>query len=85
MRFIILSVAVLLSSCGAPPIYMGETGNPDVKAANIAKVDGCTIWRIRDGTERTVYFARCQEGSVKTSWDEGAGKTLRHMETIGER
>jgi len=85
----ILILAVFLSGCSAAPLRMAETGNDKVTAALIGRVDGCNIWRIRDGNDQTIYFARCNgSGAASTSWDtrQAAGKTvvIKHNQTLGD-
>lgn len=80
---IVASLALALSACGATPIATVDTGNPGATADLIAKVDGCHIWRVRDGNERTIYFARCEHGATGTEWQESCGKRCsRSVQTI---
>lgn len=70
-----VAAGFILAACGADPIEIAQTGNSGVSAAKIAVVDGCNIWRIKDGTSETVYFAKCS-GEVQTTmhWEDYCGK-----------
>ncbi len=78
-----LIVLLILSSCSPDPIVTADSGNKDVTADLIARVDGCNIWRIY--AARSVYFARCPEGARTTQWEEQQGKTSQTMFTLGNR
>jgi len=66
--------ALSLGACDARPIESARTGNPDVDAALIARIEGCNLYRVRDGANRSVYVAICPEGATRSSWSEGCGK-----------
>jgi hypothetical protein len=54
-----------------------------VEAAIMARVDDCNIWQVKIDAFRTIYFARCPEGTRSTSWD--AYRTSgKRMATLGE-
>lgn len=80
----LLPLSLMLAACGADPIATANSGNPDVQANLIAEVDGCRIWRIRDGNERKVYMANCAEGDARTEWTTG-GKHKSYHETLTVR
>lgn len=68
--FVIAALAAVLIGCGATPIAQVESGNKEVTAAKIARVEGCVVYRLRDGSERTVYFMRCPQANSTAAWDE---------------
>lgn len=69
-----LAASLALAGCDARPIESARTGNPDVEAALIARIEGCNLYRVRDGANRSVYVAICPEGATRSSWSEGCGK-----------
>ena len=73
MKLAAILLLATLAGCGADPIQRVDTGSPGVTAALIAKVDGCLLYRVRDGSSETIYFARCPDRET-TRWDRSCGK-----------
>jgi hypothetical protein len=50
------------------------TENPQVQVEKLFEVDGCTIYRFRDGPAPR-YFTRCSAAAPSSvAWDENCGK-----------
>lgn len=82
-KSIIVGAALLLAGCGADPISKTDTGNPRFTASIIGKVDGCDIWRMQDGSARTLYFARCGSRTMANIGAvESCGKNCTNVPTV---
>lgn len=78
-------LALALAGCGADAIDTTDTGNTDVSAGLIATVDGCKLWRVKDGALTNVYVVICPN-STQTQWDVPCGKNCtRKMQAITVR
>jgi hypothetical protein len=85
-RALLLAATLVLAGCSADPIETARTGNPGVKAGLIAQIEGCNLYRVRDGDSRTVYVAVCPGGASRTSWSESCGKACaRDLEALSLR
>lgn len=75
-------VAASLAGCGATPISKAQTGNPEVEAGLIARIEGCNLYRIYDNGSR-VYMTVCRGQAERTRWTESCGKgCTRTVETL---
>ena len=80
---LVASLPLALVACSADPIETARTGNPGVQAGLIAQIEGCNLYRVRDGIDRTVYLAICPGGASRTSWTERCGKSCtRDLDTL---
>lgn len=76
-----LMIAVLLGGCSEEdPVSVSRTDNPAFNVGLLFEHDGCRVYRFRDG-HHYIYFARCVDGQVRTTWDE----TRRHGKTSSSR
>lgn len=57
-------LALGLSGCKTEAERVQQSTNPDLKVERLGEVDGCTIYRFRDGGRH--YFVRCKD-QVTTS------------------
>ena len=74
-KLVIAFSILLLSACNSNVIQSVDTGNSDVTGGKIAVIDGCSVYRIKDGHDRYVYFVKCSnDGSTQTSYTRGCGK-----------
>lgn len=75
-KLVIAFSILLLSACGADVIETKDTGNAGVTGGKLAVMDGCTIYRFQDGSEkRYIYFVKCNAGgTLNTSWERSCGK-----------
>lgn len=66
----IAAVLVLaLSGCERPPPEVTRSAGNGYQVARLFTVDGCSVYRFRDGSDR--YFTNC---SGSTGWTETCGK-----------
>jgi hypothetical protein len=78
-----------IASCNAPSEGEAVTTNGNVRVERLTQVDGCTIYRFRDGG-RNHYTTICRQGataqpaSVHSSWTENCGEncTTTRVEQI---
>ena len=76
-----MACLLLLAACGAHSIDDAETGNNEVSASKIAVIEGCSLYRVRDGYRRTVYVTICPNGAEQASWLENCGKGCQRQVT----
>ena len=67
-----LTLAVMAAACTAEPISQVPTGNVSISAAHIATIDGCRVYRFRDGGYDR-YLTTCP-GSVSGRQTVATGK-----------
>lgn len=78
---------LLMAACYSTPIETRQTDNTDVNVAKLFHVDGCTVYRFRDGLYEH-YFARCSTNtSSETSVSRSCGKncTRREADVVMEQ
>jgi hypothetical protein len=80
-KLLIAFSILLLTGCGADFIERKDTGNVEIEGGMIAVIDGCSVYRFKDGGER-VYFVRCSDRTVTTSWEHSCGKNCTKHEMI---
>jgi len=87
MKWLIILMALGLTGCirGADPISKSDTGNRDVDASLIGKVDGCNVWRVHDGYSQKFYFVRCPDGARGTSMWQQRGKSQEYVRALGDK
>jgi len=75
-KFGVVAVAMMLVlfGCGAHSIDEADTGNREVTAEKLAVIEGCNLYRVRDGSRRTVYVTICPGSVANASWQENCGK-----------
>ena len=81
MKYIILILIILLTGCNKTPISTLETPNPNVKVDILTTVDGCTIYRFRDGGNDN-YFVKCTSGSTQAIYTVPCGKSCTEQVAI---
>jgi hypothetical protein len=68
--------AVALAACGADPVGVNSSSNPEIKVERLFDHEGCTMYRFHDfGSAR--YYVRCNASPSNVEWDERryCGKT----------
>lgn len=75
-KYILAALSItLLASCKGEALDTIQTTNQDFKVEFLFDVDGCKVYRFRDGGYYR-YLTTCSGG---IQWDEKAGKTTRIM------
>lgn len=77
MKKLTVVLLLALSGCAAKPISTARTDNTDVTVDRLFTVDGCTVYRFRDGALGYHYFTSCAGG---TSVREPRGKASVEIE-----
>lgn len=68
-----LTLAAMAAACTAEPISQVPTDNVSITAAHIATIEGCRVYRFRDGGYDR-YLTTCP-GSVSARQTVSSGKT----------
>ena len=79
-KLLLIALTLPLIACGAEGIRSEQSSN-GVSSTLIATVEGCNVWRIRDGNMRSVYATICPS-STSNSWSESCGKSCIETKTL---
>ncbi len=83
---LLLAVCLAAASCKSKitPISTVYTNNPGQTAALLLEVDGCKVYRFRDG-DRDVYFTTCKgQAGYDYTTRSGKSRTTHHVDSLTE-
>ncbi len=69
-----------MAACGAEPMSKSPSANADVRVEVLTEFDGVRLYRVRDGSDRTVYIA-VSASQLRAEWTEQHGKTIVHRDS----
>ena len=81
LKFVIALSCLLLVACTEPAESTVASSNGNIPVEKLFNVDGCTVYRFKDGGYNR-YFSSCKSGRSEVTYHQNCGKNCSRPETI---